>query len=104
MCEQGIPSGVEIDDMIATLYVGCLPYGFTEADVSRLFESLGSVRSVKFFADWEQATIHAHAHVEIETEDIDGLVRAMDGRKVKDMPLMVHELVRRADDRVFLER
>jgi RNA recognition motif-containing protein len=90
--------------MVATFYVSCMPYKFTESDVSRLFEPFGVVRSVKFSADWEQATFHAHAHVEVEVDDVEAVVEALDGKRVRDKPLMVHERVRRADERVFLER
>ncbi len=90
--------------MVATLFCGCLPYKFTQAEVSRLFESLCEVRSTTLVADWEGATFHAYAHVEIDADDVDAVIRALDGKKVNNMPLMVHTLVQRADDRVFLER
>lgn len=90
--------------MTATLFVGCLPYKFTESDVSRLFASLAEVRSVTLFEDWEGASFTPYAHVAIDTEDIDAVVRALDGMKVRELPLMVHRLVQREDARVFLER
>lgn len=90
--------------MVTTLLCGCLPYKITESEISKQFEPLCEVRSVKLFADWEEATFHAYAHVEVDADDVDAVVRALDGRKVKGMPLMVHPLVQRADDRVFLER
>lgn len=90
--------------MVATLFVGCLPYRFSESDVSRLFTSICEVRSVEYFSDWEGATLHAYAQVEIEADDIEAVIKAMDGKKVKNMPLMVHRLVQHTDNRVFLER
>ena len=90
--------------MLTTLYCGCLPYKFTESEVSELFESLCEVRSTQFFSDWENATFHAYAYVEIDTDDVEAVIRALDGRKVKNMPLQVHTLVQKTDNRVFLER
>ena len=71
------------------LYVGALPFGSSEQSIRKLFEPYGPVFSVAVNADWENPTFEPHAIVELQ--NYNQAITAMDGKKVGNSYLRVHE-------------
>lgn len=71
------------------LFVGALPFGATEETVRKLFELYGPVTQVTVKADWNNPTFEPHAYVELH--NIKEAIAKMDGKKIDNTYLRVHE-------------
>jgi RNA recognition motif-containing protein len=71
------------------LYVGALPFGSNEDTIRNLFEPFGPVFQVTVKADWENPTFEPHAFVEIH--NVQEAIAKMDGKKIGNSYLRVHE-------------
>ena len=84
--------------MIKDIFIGCMPFGFTEGDVRRECEPYGRVESIEFHQDLENATFDSYAHVRIHTDDVDRLLNELDGKRIRNRLLRVNEVVTRGND------
>lgn len=71
------------------LYVGALPYGSDKESIQQLFQPYGPVYSVVVYANWENPTFEPHALVELQNHK--EAVKALDGKKIGNTYLRVHE-------------
>ncbi|MBK8575682.1 MAG: RNA-binding protein [Elusimicrobia bacterium] len=71
------------------LYVGALPFGANVETVRKLFEPFGPIFSVSVNANWENPTDEPHAFVELK--NIKEAIEKMDGKKIGNTYLRVHE-------------
>lgn len=74
------------------LFVGAIPFGSKEDTIRTLFEPYGPVYSVTVKADWEHPTFEPHA--EVELQNVREAIAGMDGKKIGNTYLRVHEGVR----------
>ncbi len=74
-----------------TIYISSLPFGANEARIRALFNPFGRVHGVELHADWIRPTYEPYALVEMESEDIEGLVEALDGLKIGRTYIRVHK-------------
>ena len=88
--------------MLKNIFVGCMPFKFSEEDIRRQFEPYGDVESVQLFQDLEHATFDSYAHVAVDTDDVQRIVKELDGKFIGNRPLRVNEVVTR-DDRLKRE-
>ena len=89
--------------MLKNIFMGCMPFGFTKADIQQQFEPYGKVESIELFQDLEHATFDSYAHVAIDTDDVQRLITELDGKVVGNWPLRVNEKVTRSDTLKRLE-
>lgn len=71
------------------LFVGALPFGSTEETIRKLFEPFGPVSQVTVKADWVNPTFEPHAYVEVQ--NVKEAIAKMDGKKIGNSYLRVHE-------------
>ena len=83
--------------MMKNIFIGCMPFAFSEEDIRALFEPYGKVVSVELWQDLVHATFDAYAHVQIETDQVDRLLDALDGKTAGSRVLRVNEVVTRKD-------
>lgn len=79
-------SGTEKKDL---LFVGAIPFGSTEESLRKLFEPFGPIFRVTVNADWENPTFEPHAYVELK--NMKDAITKMDGKKIGNTYLRVHE-------------
>jgi RNA recognition motif-containing protein len=89
--------------MLKKIFVGCMPFGFSEDDIRREFEPYGKVQSIRLFQDLEHATFDAYAHVTIDTDNDDRLLNELDGKVIGNRLLRVNIAVNREDSLRRLE-
>lgn len=82
--------------MSKSLYVGNLPWSATKEEVQSLFESHGSVLSVKLVSDRETGRARGFGFVEMEDTDAAAAVQALDGSSFGGRTLRVNEAQPRA--------
>jgi RNA recognition motif-containing protein len=73
------------------IYVGNLPFSSSEDDVRALFASYGEVVSVTLPNDRETGRPRGFGFVEMENEDADKAIRALDGKEFSGRSLRVNE-------------
>jgi len=83
--------------MMKNIFIGCMPFAFSEEDIRALFVPYGAVTSVEFKQDLEHATFDTYAHVQIDTDDVDRLLNELDGQKAGSRVFRVNEVVTRRD-------
>ncbi|MDR3562889.1 MAG: RNA-binding protein [Negativicutes bacterium] len=77
--------------MPKTLYVGNLPWGTTEADLAEAFRQYGSVVSSRIITDKETGRSRGFGFVEVEDDDADKMVTAMNGAEFGGRQVVVNE-------------
>ncbi len=77
--------------MAVSIYVGNLPWGASEEEVSKLFSQYGQVISTKIISDRETGRSRGFAFVEMEKEDADEAIQAIDGTMFGGRSLKVNE-------------
>lgn len=77
--------------MAKRIYVGNLPYTFTETDVQKLFEEYGSVGNVTLINDRETGRPRGFGFVEMEDDGADAAIQALDGASIGGRNLKVNE-------------
>lgn len=83
--------------MLRKIFVGCMPFKFSEEDIRGQFEPYGTVESIQLFQDLEHATFDSYAHVAIDTDDVQRIINELDGKVIGNRLLRVNELVTRED-------
>ncbi len=83
------PQGEKESEKKDLLFVGALPFGSTEDSIRKLFEPFGPVLRVTVKADWENPTFEPHAFVALK--NIKDAIAKMDGKKIGNTYLRVHE-------------
>jgi RNA recognition motif-containing protein len=76
-----------------TIFISSLPFRADETFIRDLFSPFGKVVSVELHADWVNPTFEPYAHVELDTPDARPAVDALDGRKIGQNHIRVHERV-----------
>lgn len=77
--------------MLARLFVGNLSWSVTDAELGDLFASFGEVQSARVITDRETGRSRGFGFVEIETDSISDVIRAVDGRELNGRPVRVNE-------------
>jgi RNA recognition motif-containing protein len=73
------------------IYVGNLPFSSNEEDVKQVFAAYGNVISVTLPNDRETGRPRGFGFVEMENEDADKAIRALDGKEFGGRSLRVNE-------------
>jgi len=81
--------------MAKSIYVGNLPFSATEEELRALFESHGSVHSVKVVTDRETGRPRGFAFVEMDDQAAAAAISALDGGEMGGRNLRVNEAMER---------
>lgn len=74
------------------IYVGNLPFTFTDQDVREAFEAFGEVRAVRLISDRETGRPRGFGFVEMPSDDeANSAIQAMNGKVIGGRPLKVNE-------------
>ena len=84
--------------MIKTIYVGNIPYSASEDDIRELFAQHGTVHSVKLINDRYTGRFRGFGFIEMDPEDADTAIQALNGNDYGGRTLRVNE-ARGRDDR-----
>jgi RNA recognition motif-containing protein len=76
---------------MTTIYVGNLSFNATEQDVRSLFERHGKVDSVKLIMDRETGKPRGFGFVDMETNEAQAAIQALNGHQMNGRPLRVNE-------------
>jgi len=76
---------------MTTIYVGNLPFNATEQDLRALFESHGTVESVKLINDRETGKPRGFGFVEMAQADAQTAIQALNGQQLGGRPLRINE-------------
>jgi RNA recognition motif-containing protein len=74
-----------------TLYVGNLLYSVTLKEVTDLFAVYGTIHDAKLVVESEPGHPHAFAFIEMDEDDADKAMRALDGADFMSLTLLVEE-------------
>ena len=77
--------------MLARLFVGNLSWSVTDAELGDLFGAFGEVQSARVITDRETGRSRGFGFVEIETDSVADVIRAVDGRELNGRPVRVNE-------------
>ncbi len=78
--------------MASKLYVGNLPHATKEDELSEIFSSFGTVKSVQIIMDKETGKSRGFGFVEMESDDqAQAAVAALNGQDLGGRPLTVNE-------------
>ena len=78
--------------MANRLYIGNLPFSFTQQDLEQLFSSFGTVRYVEIISDRMTGQSRGFGFVELETaEQAQAAIQSMHGRDIQGRGLTVNE-------------
>lgn len=77
--------------MAKTLYVGNLPWSSTDTDLADAFRPHGAVISTRIITDKETGRSRGFGFVEVEDEDADKIVEAMNGAQIAGRQIVVNE-------------
>lgn len=85
--------------MIKSIYVGNLPFSATEDEVRALFEQHGTVKSVKLVNDRDTGRPRGFGFVEMEGDQADAAISAINGIEMGGRNLRVNEARERNERR-----
>lgn len=77
--------------MIKNIFVGNLPFSTSAEEVRSLFEQYGQVHSAKVITDRETGRSRGFGFVEMDLEDADAAIQALNGYEMGGRPLRVNE-------------
>jgi RNA recognition motif-containing protein len=77
--------------MQAKLFVGNLPWGIGDAELEQLFAPHAEVQSARVITDRDTGRSRGFGFVELETDDLSAVIRAVDGQEVGGRQLRVNE-------------
>ena len=77
--------------MNKTIYVGNLPFNSSEMDIRDVFEQHGPVHSVKLITDRDTGRSRGFGFVEMDDENVDAAVKALNGTDLGGRSLRVNE-------------
>ena len=81
--------------MAKTIYVGNLPFSASEAEVRELFAQHGTVHSFKLITDRKSRRPRGFGFVDMDPEDADAAVEALNGADFGGRALVVNEAKKR---------
>ncbi|UCE84711.1 MAG: RNA-binding protein [Deltaproteobacteria bacterium] len=82
--------------MSKKIYVGNLPWSTTEAELEQLFAEHGSVNSVRIITDRDTGRSRGFGFVEMNDDDANAAMQALDGRDMGGRALRVNEAQERS--------
>ena len=85
--------------MVKTIYVGNIPFNSTESEVRELFGQHGTVHSVKFITDRDTGRFRGFGFIEMDTEEAEAAIAALNGQDFGGRTLRVNEARERGDRR-----
>lgn len=85
------------NDNVRTLYVGNLPYRANESAVKDLFAEYGSVESVRLMKDKHTGKRRGFGFVEMDANDIDKAISALNDTEFQQRTLKVREAKERPE-------
>lgn len=78
--------------MVMKLYVGNLPHSYSEAELTTLFATFGTVVSAKIIVDRVTGRSKGYGFVEMSsTEEGQAAINGLNGKEVGGRPLTVNE-------------
>jgi len=77
--------------MSKTLYVGNLPWSTTDEDLAKAFAQCCEVISCRIITDRDTGRSRGFGFVEVNDEDVERVVEAMDGALIGGRPVKVNE-------------
>lgn len=77
--------------MLKKLFVGNLPWSVGDTQLEDLFGEYGTVQSARVITDRETGRSRGFGFVEIETDDLDTLIRSTDGQEIEGRAIRVNE-------------
>lgn len=82
------------------LFVGSLPWSVGDSELEDIFRMHGDVQSARVITDRETGRSRGFGFVEINTDNLDAVIRATDGQEVQGRAIRVNEAEdRRPSDR-----
>lgn len=83
--------------MTKTLYVGNLPWSTTDTSLTEAFRAYGTVISSRIITDKETGRSRGFGFVEVEENDAEKMVNAMNGTDFGGRQIVVNEAKPRQD-------
>ncbi|MCR4401817.1 MAG: RNA-binding protein [Firmicutes bacterium] len=77
--------------MTKTLYVGNLPWALTEEDLAEAFRAVAEVKGSRVITDRETGRSRGFGFVEVDDEDVERVVAAMNGADIGGRQIIVNE-------------
>ncbi len=77
--------------MVKTIYVGNLPFSASEEEIRELFSQHGTVHQVKLITDRETGRPRGFGFVEMDPEEADKAIEALNGADMGGRDLRVNE-------------
>ncbi len=74
-----------------TLYVGNLPWSTTEDELARAFQPFVEVKGCRIITDRETGRSRGFGFVEVDDEDVEKAVDALNGTELGGRELLVNE-------------
>lgn len=74
-----------------TLYVGNLPWTISEEELADFFRTYGDVQRARIITDRETGRSRGFGFVELETDDVNGVIQATSGQELGGRALVVNE-------------
>ncbi len=83
--------------MVKTLYVGNLPWVTTEDELKSVFSDHGSVTDCRIITERATGRSKGYGFVEVQEEDAEKIISAMDGIELSGRKIVVNEAKPRED-------
>jgi RNA recognition motif-containing protein len=83
--------------MLKKMFVGNLPYTTTDEELRTMFAQFGDVRSAKVIMDRETGRSRGFGFVEMEGDEADAAMQALEGNQMGGRPLRINEAMERND-------
>ena len=77
--------------MYVKLFVGNLPWGVRDEELGEMFSGHGTVQSARVITDRDTGRSRGFGFVEMETDNVDELIRATNGLEIEGRNLRVNE-------------
>ncbi|MCG8401478.1 MAG: RNA-binding protein [Firmicutes bacterium] len=77
--------------MAITLYVGNLPWGTNNEDLTEAFSRYGEVLESRIITDRQTGRSRGFGFVEVKDEDAEGMIEAMNGAELGGRVITVNE-------------
>jgi RNA recognition motif-containing protein len=86
-------------DIMKKIYVGNLPWSVTNEDLHELFAKHGEVHSARVITDRDTGRSRGFGFVEMDTENADKAIEALNGTDMDGRALRVNEAQDKRDNR-----
>jgi len=77
--------------MSKTLYVGNLPWGITDHQLQQVFSPYAEVMSSRIVTDRDTGRSRGFGFVEVDTDDIEPIVKSLHGTTIDGREITVNE-------------